>query len=96
MFNATHIEKEHSSRKPNFLGSMVRFPRDHWSKFCPEDAQTGNASTIRTFGKMKAGKKGAKMKILQSQEGRIGYLVAWLLGIPIPILLLVFLLRGCN
>jgi hypothetical protein len=45
---------------------------------------------------MKAGKKGAKMKILQSQEGRIGYLVAWLLGIPIPILLLVFLLRGCN
>jgi hypothetical protein len=36
------------------------------------------------------------MKFSRSQEGKIGYLVAWLLGIPIPILLLVFLLRGCN
>jgi hypothetical protein len=36
------------------------------------------------------------MKILQSQEGKLGYAVAWLLGIPIPILLLVFLLRGCD
>jgi hypothetical protein len=36
------------------------------------------------------------MKFLQSQEGKIGYAIAWLLGIPIPILILVFLLRGCN
>lgn len=32
----------------------------------------------------------------RSQEGTIGYVIAWLLGVPIPILLLVFLLRGCN
>lgn len=30
------------------------------------------------------------------QRGKIGYILAWLLGIPIPILILVFLLRGCN
>jgi hypothetical protein len=30
------------------------------------------------------------------QQGKIGYILAWLLGIPIPILILVFLLRGCN
>jgi len=30
------------------------------------------------------------------QEGKIGYILLWLLGIPIPILLLIFLLRGCN
>ncbi len=30
------------------------------------------------------------------QEGKAGYVLMWLLGIPIPILLLVFLLRGCN
>jgi hypothetical protein len=36
------------------------------------------------------------MKRLQTQEGKIGYLLAWLLGVPIPILLLVFFLRGCN
>lgn len=32
----------------------------------------------------------------KGEEGRIGYVLAWLLGIPIPVLLLVFLLRGCN
>ena len=33
---------------------------------------------------------------LRNQEGKIGYILAWLIGIPIPILLLVFFLRGCN
>jgi hypothetical protein len=31
-----------------------------------------------------------------AQEGKAGYILAWLLGVPIPILLLIFLLRGCN
>jgi len=35
-------------------------------------------------------------KTLQSQEGKIGYILAWAIGIPIPILLLIFFLRGCN
>jgi len=30
------------------------------------------------------------------QAGATGYILLWLLGIPIPILLLVFLLRGCT
>ena len=30
------------------------------------------------------------------QQGRWGYILAWLLGIPIPILLIVYLLRGCT
>jgi hypothetical protein len=30
------------------------------------------------------------------QEGKIGYILAWLLGVPIPILFVVFLLRGCD
>lgn len=33
---------------------------------------------------------------MQQQQGKIGYIVAWALGIPIPILFLIFLLRGCN
>jgi hypothetical protein len=32
----------------------------------------------------------------RGQEGKWGYALAWLLGVPIPILLLVYLLRGCN
>ena len=30
------------------------------------------------------------------QAGAAGYIFLWLLGIPIPILLLIFLLRGCT
>jgi hypothetical protein len=30
------------------------------------------------------------------EKGATGYILLWLLGIPIPILLLIFLLRGCT
>ena len=33
---------------------------------------------------------------IDRQYGRWGYVLAWLVGVPIPILLLVYLLRGCN
>jgi hypothetical protein len=41
-----------------------------------------------------------KQKFLESlpsrQEGKMGYIIAWLLGVPIPVLFLIFLLRGCD
>jgi hypothetical protein len=30
------------------------------------------------------------------EQGKIGYILAWALGIPVPLLLIIFLLRGCN
>jgi hypothetical protein len=30
------------------------------------------------------------------EQGKIGYILAWLLGIPIPILIIIYLIRGCN
>jgi hypothetical protein len=30
------------------------------------------------------------------QRGAMGYVLAWLLGVPLPILILVALLRGCS
>lgn len=30
------------------------------------------------------------------QEGKIGYILLWLIGIPIPVLILFYLLRGCT
>jgi len=30
------------------------------------------------------------------QKGAMGYVFAWLLGVPIPILIIVALLRGCS
>jgi hypothetical protein len=32
----------------------------------------------------------------QSLSGKIGYILMWVLGVPIPVLLIIFLLRGCN
>jgi len=32
----------------------------------------------------------------KNQKGGIGYVIAWLLGVPIPILILVALLRSCG
>lgn len=36
------------------------------------------------------------MQQLRNEQGAIGYILLWVLGIPIPLLLLFFLLRGCN
>jgi hypothetical protein len=33
---------------------------------------------------------------LGAEDGRVGWIVLWLLGIPIPVLLGLFLLRGCT
>jgi hypothetical protein len=30
------------------------------------------------------------------RSGKVGWIILWLLGIPIPILLALFLLRGCT
>lgn len=38
-------------------------------------------------------KKSAR-DLIQSQEGRIGYIIAWLLGVPTSVLLVIFLIRG--
>ena len=34
------------------------------------------------------------LAILMSQQGRIGYFIAWLLGVPASVLLVIFLIRG--
>jgi hypothetical protein len=36
------------------------------------------------------------MKFLANEKGAIGWILLWALGIPIPILLLLFLVRGCT
>jgi hypothetical protein len=33
---------------------------------------------------------------MQKQEGKAGWILLWLLGVPIPVLLVLFLLRGCT
>lgn len=31
-----------------------------------------------------------------NRSGKAGWIILWLLGVPIPILLILFLLRGCT
>ena len=31
-----------------------------------------------------------------SRSGRVSLLLLWLIGIPVPILVIIFLLRGCS
>jgi len=42
----------------------------------------------------------ARMEQLQQwrrrQEGKLGYILLWLVGVPIPVLFVIFLLRGCS
>ena len=50
----------------------------------------------------KTPRKGTRMAIrtwfpsASQRKGKIGYILLWLLGVPIPILLVIFLLRGCT
>lgn len=30
------------------------------------------------------------------QRGKVGWLVLWLIGIPVPVLVILFLIRGCT
>lgn len=30
------------------------------------------------------------------REGRVGWVLLWLLGVPIPVLLVLYLIRGCT
>jgi hypothetical protein len=33
---------------------------------------------------------------VRNQSGKIGYILLWLLGIPLPVLFVIYLLRGCS
>jgi hypothetical protein len=37
-----------------------------------------------------------KASIVARAEGKAGYAILWLLGVPLPVLLAIFLLRGCH
>jgi hypothetical protein len=36
------------------------------------------------------------MRVEHLESGRVGWIVLWLLGVPIPVLLVLYVLRGCT
>ena len=41
-------------------------------------------------------KKRTVMKMLRNENGKVGWILLWALGIPIPILVILFMMRGCT
>lgn len=36
------------------------------------------------------------LKVRNHESGKIGWILLWLIGIPVPLLLVLFVLRGCT
>lgn len=49
---------------------------------------------ITSAGKITIGERIIAMR--NSEKGKVGWILLWLLGIPLPILVVLFLLRGCT
>lgn len=37
-----------------------------------------------------------KLNPRKNESGKLGWIFLWLIGVPIPVLLVLFLLRGCT
>jgi hypothetical protein len=35
-------------------------------------------------------------KAAPTRQGKIGWIILWLIGVPLPILLLLYVIRGCT
>jgi hypothetical protein len=35
-------------------------------------------------------------RLLRREDGRVGWILLWLMGVPIPVLLFLYLIRGCT
>jgi hypothetical protein len=46
---------------------------------------------LSSYGLLRAGPA-----LRRGQQGRWGYILAWLIGVPVPILIVIYLLRGCT
>ena len=44
----------------------------------------------------RAARRSGSVRGLHYQRGALGWIFLWALGVPIPILLVLFLLRGCT
>lgn len=41
-------------------------------------------------------RKSTISRYFKNQSGKVGWILLWLIGIPVPVLLGLFLIRGCT
>jgi hypothetical protein len=73
---------------------FVRPPADKAKKFADADTHFGCAP--RNYYDSERVNRDMKLKEKVEELAASGYILLWLLGVPIPVLLLFFLLRGCT
>jgi hypothetical protein len=63
-----------------------------------QSAAAGTASAARSLSMQLNSSRMRHMRNFKRkvQEGKAGWILLWLLGVPIPVLLVLFLLRGCT
>jgi len=59
-------------------------------------ADTHSGRGLRNYYDNEREKRDMKLKDKIEERAATGYILLWLLGVPIPVLLLFFLLRGCT
>jgi hypothetical protein len=65
--------------------------------FLAGDGRPFRFDGIDAFTAQRANQMAMKFnKVRHSTEGKIGWILLWLIGVPLPILLIFFLLRGCT
>ena len=74
------INKSRLSWRTN---AALQFPQKNYAHFFPRARFKARREEMHLGDKIK-------------KAGATGYILLWLLGIPIPILLIIFLLRGCT
>jgi hypothetical protein len=46
--------------------------------------------------RLPAFRRGMRINSLRRQSGKLGWIFLWAIGVPIPVLLVLYLLRGCT
>lgn len=59
-------------------------------------AQAEPGFHLRRFIRTYRGEKSMALIKRARESGKIGWILLWLLGVPIPVLFLLFLVRGCT
>ena len=40
--------------------------------------------------------KAKAVQMIKTEAGKVGWAILWLLGVPLPVLLIIYFLRGCS
>jgi hypothetical protein len=51
---------------------------------------------IDRFGVLSVADKKMRNAMLANEKGKIGWILLWALGVPIPVLFILFVVRGCT